>query len=90
MIKAVSKNDIPSIKKQGRSKSDWRLKAEKDIQYFLDSDDEAIEFLDIFSDYEMKRRRSVLRDAIKDLGIENVKVVQRGNRLFVVKDDDYE
>lgn len=87
MIKTVNKDDIPG---RGKRKSDWRLKAERDIKSLVDSDDEAIEFLDLLDAYDVKRRRATLIQVVKDLGIEDVKVIQRSGRLFVVKEDGFE
>ena len=90
MIKSIKKKDIPGRPSNHRPKSDWRIKAEHDIQLLMDSDDEAIEFIDLMDPYEVKRRRATLIQVIHDLGINGVKVVKRGNRLFVVKEEGYE
>lgn len=91
MIRSIKKDDIPEKNiKTGRSKSSWRIHAENDILGFIESDDEAVEFIDSVSADNIERRQGVLRAAVKDLGIKGVKVIRRGNRLFVVKEDNFE
>lgn len=95
MLKQIDAWDIPDrVYSGGAKKSPGRIKLDEDIMDFVESEDEATEI--VWSDYDtyggdsVQSQRSVLSGAIKSLGLKGFKVMMRGNRLFVIKEDNFE
>lgn len=95
MLKSIDIWDIPErTYNNGMRRSSGRLKLDEDIMDFVESDEEAVEVdwsdYDSFGGEKINSQRVVLKGAIEDLGLKGVKVLVRGNRIFVVKEDDFE
>jgi hypothetical protein len=94
-VKKISIEDIPDRTWSGKvKKSEGRLRLDEDLIDFAESEDEAAEV--DWSDYapfggsNIRQQRSTLDHAVKQLGLKGFKVVNRGDRLFVVKEENFE